>query len=75
MKRVLVLFTSILLFSPFTGMAAETGYVVGRVSYKMTMPEGGPGGMGGMPGMVGRQRNKFEIEIACVKDDYSQTLI
>ena len=75
MKRVLVLFTSILLFSPFTGMAVETGYVVGHVSYKMTMPEGDPGGMGGMPGMVGSQSNEFEIEIACVKDDYSQTLI
>jgi tetratricopeptide (TPR) repeat protein len=74
MKRVLVLFTSILLFSPFTGMAAETGYVVGHVSYKMTIPEGDPGEMGGRPGMVDRQSNELEIEIACVKEDYSQTL-
>lgn len=72
MRRILVLFASILLFSPFTGMAAETGYVVGHVSYKITGPGGGPGRMGGMPG---RQRNKYKIEIACVKDDYSQTLI
>ncbi len=72
MKRILVLFASILLLSPLAGMAAETGYVVGQVSYKMTLPEGGPGGM---PGTGGRQRNKFEIEITCVKDDYSQTLI
>lgn len=75
MKRVFVLFTSLLLFSPLTGITAETGYVVGHVSYKMTMPEGDPGEMGGTPEMVGRQNNEFEIEIACVKDDYSQTLI
>lgn len=75
MKKILVLFASILLISPLAGMAAETGYVVGQVSFKMTMPEGGPEGTGGMPGMGGRQRNEFRIEIACVKDDYSQTLI
>ncbi|MBN1831369.1 MAG: tetratricopeptide repeat protein [Deltaproteobacteria bacterium] len=75
MKRVLVLFTSILLFCPLAGLAAETGYVVGHVSYKMTMPEGGPEEKGGMPGMAGHQSNGFEIEIACVKDDYSQRMI
>ena len=72
MKKILVLFASILLISPLAGMAAETGYVVGQVSFKMTMPEGSPEGM---PGVDGGQRNEFEIEIACVKDDYSQTLI
>jgi len=75
MKRILVLFTSILLFTPFSGMAAETGYVVGHVSYKMTTPEGDPGEMGEIPGMVESQSNEFEIEIAYVKDDYSKTLI
>jgi Tfp pilus assembly protein PilF len=75
MKRVLVFFTSILLFCPLAGLAAETGYVVGHVSYKMTMTEGGPEEKGGKSGMVGHQSNEFEIEIACVKDDYSQRLI
>ena len=75
MKRVLVLFTSILLFSPFSNMAAETGYVVGHVNYKMTLLEGDPEERGETPGIVERQSNEFEIEIACVRDDYSQTLI
>ena len=72
MKRVLVLLASILLLSPFAGMAAESGYVVGHVSYRITMPEGAPEGM---PGMDGGQHNKLEIEITCVKGDYSQTAI
>ncbi len=75
MKRVLMLFTSILLFFPLADLAAETGYVVGHVSYKVTMPEGDPEGEGGMPGIAGHQSKEFEIEIACVKDDYSQRLI
>jgi tetratricopeptide (TPR) repeat protein len=75
MKKILVLFASVLLFPPFTGMAAETGYVVGQVSVKMTMPKEGPGGMGGMPEMDGRWHQMFEIEITYMKENYSQTLI
>jgi tetratricopeptide (TPR) repeat protein len=61
-----------LLLSPFAGMAAESGYVVGHLSYEMTMPEGSPEGK---PEMDGLQDNEFEVEIARVKDDYSQILM
>ena len=74
MGKILALPLSILsmLLFPLAGMAGETGYVVGHVNLKMTMPGGGPEGM---PSMGQGQREKLEVEIARVTNDYEQTLV